>query len=325
MPHSPRWLKMWIALCLAASVIAHPMRSAAADIPPKPTMAFTFTAAEGMPRLLILEAVLLECEDAACVQNRPLENFGPQQFICYGTSCHATAYQFSDYHQLQITFSDGVTRKSNIFTKNAFEATYTVTVETTKLVVEQGRGYANPNLFFISLAVINILLLLTTFLTILVLSHRPASSPDRTEGSITVPPVPRIWWIVGLVSSLTLTVFGGVFTLTLPLTILIEALLATAYARLYNRPLLKTLTLVLLGNVITQYGLWAALSVFHHQGVRSLSLVLALILILEIIIWGVEAVIFYFPQRNEISFKEAALLSLILNATSISIGLLLPF
>jgi hypothetical protein len=35
--------------------------------------------------------------------------------------------------------------------------------------------------------------------------------------------------------------------------------------------------------------------------------------------------ILYLPQRKERTFKEAALLSLVLNAASFAIGLLLPF
>ena len=82
--------------------------------------------------------------------------------------------------------------------------------------------------------------------------------------------------------------------------------------------LLPTLALLSLANIITQFALWAALNTIKTGNALSLTIGL------EIIIWGVETLIFYLPQRKIVKFKEAALLSLVLNLVSFGIGLLLP-
>lgn len=303
--HPLNLYKFLAAICIATMWVALPLASAAgADIGPKPTMAFEFVYTDDLPNLLVMDGILLECEDSACVQAKPLEELGPQSFNCYGASCHATAYGFSEYHQLRLTFSDGITRESNIFTKNAFEATYKVTVRQNDLLVEEGRGYPNPVLYIVGLGILNVLLLMLAFITIVILIAKHGQA--------------RSWLIVGLVTSLILAAFGGLFNLALPLTLLIEILLATGYAFWRKRPLLTTLSLVALANVITQYGLWASLNALNTTHVLVVTIVL------EIVIWGVEAVILYLPQRKEITFKEAALLSLALNAVSFAIGLALP-
>lgn len=215
------------------------------------------------------------------------------------------AYSFSEYHQLRLTFSDGVTRESNIFTKKAFEANYKVTIGKNDLLVEEGRGYPNPSIYFLGLIVLNILLLTAAFLALIILILKIGQS--------------RGWLIAALGISLGLTASGGLVNLALPMTIVIELLLAVVYALKRKRPLLITIALTALANVITQYGLWASLNAFHDQDVLELTIGL------EIVIWGIEALILYLPQRKDISFKEAALLSLVLNVVSFSLGLLLPF
>ncbi|MDX9863302.1 MAG: hypothetical protein RBT34_00710 [Anaerolineaceae bacterium] len=291
-------------LCISTLFLLSSAAPANADLGPKPTMSFEFTFTKDIPSLLVMEGMLLECEEAACAQAKPLEAFGPQSFSCFGTTCHAVAYSFTEYHQLVLSFSDGVTRTSNTFTKNNFEAHYLVTVDQTSLFVEEGRGYPNPNLFFIVLVILNILLLTSAFVILLILIRKETQ--------------PRRWLIAALVISLGLAITGGVITLALPATILIELLLAAGYVLIRKRPWLTTLTLVSLANVITQFALWAALNTFHQTNALILTIGL------EGIIWGVEALVFYLPQRKEIQFKEAALLSLTLNLVSFGIGLLLP-
>ncbi|MCD4671084.1 MAG: hypothetical protein K8R77_00340 [Anaerolineaceae bacterium] len=81
MNRSANLFKLSAALCIAVMWIVIPLTSAAgADIGPKPTMSFTFVAAEGMSYLLVMDGTLLECEDAACIQCKPLEELGPQGF-----------------------------------------------------------------------------------------------------------------------------------------------------------------------------------------------------------------------------------------------------
>jgi hypothetical protein len=296
-------------LCIALIVVLlwmlfPPASPANADMGPKPTMFFEFIPVEGMSNLLVLEGYLMECEDSACLQSHPLEDFGPQGFKCYGTTCHAAAYSFTEYHRLVLSFSDGITRESNVFTKNSFEANYIVTIEENDLVVMEGRGYPNPNLFFFSLVLLNILLLTGAFFTLIFLIRKSAHA--------------RGWITAALIVSSVLAISGSVLSLSLPATIFIELMLAAAYALRKKRPLLQAITLFLLANVITQFALWAALNTFNEGNAFLLTIGL------EIIIWAVESLIIYLPQREEMQYKEAALLSLVLNLASFGIGLLLP-
>jgi len=55
---------------------------------------------------------------------------------CDVRSCNAMAYGFSSYHRLEIQFSDGKTRQSNIFQTAGFDSRYTVTINQDDLSVE---------------------------------------------------------------------------------------------------------------------------------------------------------------------------------------------
>jgi len=107
-----------------------------ADTGPKPTMEFEFK--QGLPdgQVTIVSGILYECDQADCSDAAPLQELGPQRFICDALSCSALAYGFSDYHQLEIQFSDGKTRRSNIFKTAGFDSKYTVTIRPDDLLVE---------------------------------------------------------------------------------------------------------------------------------------------------------------------------------------------
>jgi hypothetical protein len=103
-----------------------------ADTGPKPTMEFTFS---GEP-VRITSGTLYECDQPDCSDAQPLGEFGPQRFTCEADSCSALAYGFSTYHKLEIQFSDGKTRESNVFQTAGFDSIYTVTVRSDDLRVE---------------------------------------------------------------------------------------------------------------------------------------------------------------------------------------------
>ncbi len=124
------------AICLLVLSIAIPWGSVHTDVGPKPTMEFQFKQGSGDPQLTIVSGTLFECDQSDCSDATPLEQLGPQGFTCDQTSCSALAYGFSDYHRLEITFSDGVTRSSNIFKTSGFNSFYTVTVQQSDLLVE---------------------------------------------------------------------------------------------------------------------------------------------------------------------------------------------
>lgn len=122
-------LIFWIA-CL-------PMQSVSADHGPKPSFDFTFSQEFPGTPVSITAGTLFECAQADCSDASPLKEMGPLGFRCEAASCHALAYGFSDYHRLEITFSDGKTRQSNVFKTSGFYAKYNVTVREADLLVEE--------------------------------------------------------------------------------------------------------------------------------------------------------------------------------------------
>jgi len=118
-------------------VLLLPVASARADIGPKPSMEFSFEYR--IDPVTIVGGQLIECEDAACETSKPLESVGPQGFTCTENTCSSLAYGYAPYHKLIVEFTDR-TRESNVFTKQASEASFSVTVSETALEVEEVRG-----------------------------------------------------------------------------------------------------------------------------------------------------------------------------------------
>jgi hypothetical protein len=120
-----------------------------ADTGPKPTMDFEFKGLQA-GALSIVSGILYECNQPDCVDAAPLEELGPQGLRCDATSCSAIGYGFAPYHILEIEFSDGVTRRSNIFKTAGFASKYTVTVRPDDLLVKAqlSLGAVPPNLLF---------------------------------------------------------------------------------------------------------------------------------------------------------------------------------
>ena len=134
---------LFVFLALVGALI--PAHAALADTGPKPGMEFTFKQESGAEQLTILSGTLYECEQADCSDAAPLEELGPQGFWCDELTCSATAYGFSQFHSLEIEFSDGQTRQSNVFETAGFHSTYTVTVRPDDLLVE---SRLSPGSFF---------------------------------------------------------------------------------------------------------------------------------------------------------------------------------
>lgn len=99
-----------------------------ADTGPKPTMDFEFEQELTGEQLTVVSWILYECALANCGDASPLEQVGPQGFYCQVDRCSAMAYGFAPYHRIEIEFSDGQTRQSNVFETAGFDAQYTVTV-----------------------------------------------------------------------------------------------------------------------------------------------------------------------------------------------------
>ena len=113
-----------------------PLYTVSADVGPKPSMDFTFKQVTSASPLTITTGILFECEQSDCQDAKPLQKVGPQSFSCTETGCSALAYGFSTYHRLEIQFSDGKTRQSNVFKTVQFYSSYQVTIRPDDLLVE---------------------------------------------------------------------------------------------------------------------------------------------------------------------------------------------
>lgn len=134
----PAWSWLMAGLAVLALLPVLPVR---ADVGPKPGMRFLFEYS--IPPVDIVSAELIECEDAGCESSKPLEKLGPQGIRCEARECTSTAYGYAPYHRLVVTFTDR-TRQSNIFTKKAFSAVFTVTVSESGLEVKETRAGRLP-------------------------------------------------------------------------------------------------------------------------------------------------------------------------------------
>lgn len=130
-----RLTKLFFVLIFLLAIF--PASSVFADTGPKPTMDFQFRQEMiNEPPLTIISGILFECDQPDCSDALILEEGGPQGFFCELNSCHATAYGFARYHQIELEFSDGKTRQSNIFETAGFDSKYMVTIRPDDLLVE---------------------------------------------------------------------------------------------------------------------------------------------------------------------------------------------
>ena len=134
LPKHYKILNLLVCLILLAFL---PSTHAFADTGPKPTMDFQFhqEMTEELP-LTITSGILYECDQHDCSDAAPLEEVGPQRFTCELNSCRATAYGFAHYHTIEIQFSDGKTRRSDVFETAGFNSQYIVTIRPDELVVD---------------------------------------------------------------------------------------------------------------------------------------------------------------------------------------------
>ena len=129
----PKLIKLSVLFSLLTLL---PVQVVFADTGPKPSMQFDFRQELPAGEVVIASGILYECNQPDCSDAALLETLGPQGFFCGVGNCSATAYGFAPYHMLEIQFSDGITRRSNIFETAGFDSRYTVTVQPSDLFVE---------------------------------------------------------------------------------------------------------------------------------------------------------------------------------------------
>jgi hypothetical protein len=311
-------LKRFHAIFVISMVIGVtflPLTTASADIGPKPTMDFTFEFVD-TPALDITSGELMQCQDQSCAQALALEEVGPQGFHCDAASCTSTAYGYSEWSYLRITFSNGRTLESNLFTKEHFSANYTVSVYADHLDVVETGGSITPMTWLIAGTIGGACLfglLYLGFLLVYVVFIIKGGQETLTFNNA------RGWMIAAWVMGLALIGLGSYFSLTVALTVVVELVAAWVYLRLRHKPILPALTLVLMVNMPTLYGL---LFVMNEYGVEAYW---AGLLILEFFIWWLETVFLYIPLRKHFKFFEVLLFALLLNGLSYLVGVFLPF
>ena len=296
-------------------LVALPFQVARADTGPKPTMVFTIKY-EIDPAPTIASGSLLECSDPACTQTSPLrQNMGPQHFSCSASTCDSMAYGYSEYQQLSISFSDGKTRLSNPFTKEAFNAVYQVVVRKDDLLVTESgggppvniTGFLPFNLAIWACGITFFLIMLVLFIVYVVRVEKPG---------VTFKSMSLLYSLIWLVSAFMLV--GGIFlSKGLLTTVIVELLLGLGYALWRKRPLVVILTTILMLNLATQPALWVTVSALNSR-YSWIAILLA-----ELIVWLFEAVGLFLVQRKSVKFTEMLLLSLVLNLASFVVGLFL--
>lgn len=140
-----RMLSCFILLVFGIGLVFLPDQFVRADSGPKPSMQFEFVY-EISPAPVIASGIQYECQSVDCSDAVPIKELGPQRFTCGERGCSSMAYSYSEYHRLSIMFSDGRQRESNIFTKNHYQASYTVHVRENSLLVEETGGWSKGGL-----------------------------------------------------------------------------------------------------------------------------------------------------------------------------------
>lgn len=146
------FLRRALILSFILLAVGLPMSRARADVGPKPTVEFTFKQEFSGSPVTITAGRLLQCDLPDCSDARPLpDNMGPQYFSCEALTCSGLAYAFTDYGKLEITFSDGKTRQSNVFSINSFNSVYDVSIQEHDLVVTERINPASFSLLVVFL------------------------------------------------------------------------------------------------------------------------------------------------------------------------------
>jgi hypothetical protein len=116
-----------ILILIVILLIFLPFRMVSADAPP-PSMDFEFYPQTSGATLTILSATLYGCEGTDC------QNPIPIPISCGDNTCHANAGYSSN--RLEVRFSDGKTRQSNVFQSTSAHTVYKVTIRPDDLLVE---------------------------------------------------------------------------------------------------------------------------------------------------------------------------------------------
>ncbi len=198
-----------------------------------------------------------------------------------------------------------------------FAAEYKVTVYADHTeVMEQLGGAIWPvfgNTFLNLLLGLFFFCLFTVILVMLIVLLVKEGQPDATFKSLLG------WLIAAWILAIPYMLISLLLTRGLVTTLVVELLLGALYVVWRKRPIVVVLTVILLLNLVTQPALWLTVSGFSGK------YPVLLVPFAELVVWLVEAGGLFLAQRKTIKVGEALLVSLVLNAASFGIGLLLPY
>jgi hypothetical protein len=303
---------LMIGLCILV-VAAVPQRAARADTAPKPTMKFTFEY-EISPAPSIVSGIQEECSQADCSDAHPLMGGGPQRFGCSSSACSSLAYSYSKFHRLKVTFSDGITRESNIFGKKFFYASYTVAVRENDLQVDELMGEMKPffTLEWMLICGGGILIagILLSFILLLTIAARAREFGESRR-------VYTIAWIVS-VPPMAILLLVSLASPGFLLMISAEMAIAAVYAVWRKLPRALILTVVFMMNLFAVPLYMVIFGGVFFPGRSGATWILGT----AFIVWFCKAGLLAFALRKMVRFGEAVLLSLVMNAPTFGMALL---
>ena len=289
-----------------------PQRNVSADMGPKPSMDFEFVQEISGEEISIVLGILYVCEKPDCSDAQPVIEKGIQGAYGFGCGIQSCNAQWGgNYFQLEITFSDGVTRKSNIFGKSFFNAKYSVTINDDSLMVEELEGYDTWGNFG---KLINSILLIFGGIIIspliiavpIIFVRRQQGKSNLQLGACLVVFYMWLFAMWGLVQNYRAFLY----------TMFIELGIAFGYLLFRRIKMDRILFAIVAANAFTQ-------PVFFFLVSRSTNVIFATI-VGELLIWIVETAVVYFIQHKQLTFKHILALTFVLNVASFGFGLLLP-
>jgi hypothetical protein len=305
--------KILITLIFSISILI-PQRNISADVGPKSSMEFTFLQNGTQPEIEIIRGILYICEQSDCqdahIVSEP-QYTGERDLSCTEYHCYASLN--GSYYQLEVTFSDGVTRKSNVFTKRFYVSEYSVIIKDNTLDVKEESGN-NLSIFFFTMIFLFCPASLLIF-TIIVTGTAIYSFTKKDKKSVLKSRLAaELKWSIFIFLFIAGTILHPQAFIS---TVIIECLLIYIYQRYQKIPYKEISAGVFIANLIT-HPIFVFIVMYFR--IQSITIIVGH----EVVIWLIEALIVYSFAKEIYSLKRILILSLVLNFFSFSVGLLLP-
>jgi len=289
--------------------------------------------------LTIVSTVLQQCELPDCQDAMTADPPPVWELSCTEDHCTSMASSYLQYFRLRVAFSDGVSRESNVFTKENFNASYRVQVRDADLLVdekpkptreptrtpdlpeeeEKVPEHDGPSLggMFASLGLVTLFfgcLSGIPFIGLLIILGMLVERAGRDKMNFSDS---RILILISWFLSLILLAEGAILISVL-VVVVIEVILVILYAVIRQKDKIVLATSALIGNTFTALAFWFVFFAME-RGYPVYAITMA-----AIFTWLVEALIYFLLNRRKMPIGEVLVLSLVLNGFTFLIGLVLP-